>query len=75
MKSGWRDTVKTVICKKEVNEKAWDSLTAAVDKRSFEKLDSIIGCPDCADGGAEWIQIEYGGKKKKVTFDYGNAPK
>ena len=35
----------------------WDSLIESVDMDSFLSLDDIIGCPDCADGGGEWIEI------------------
>lgn len=37
------------------------------------ELDSIYGCPDCADGGAEWIEIQDDQQIKKVTFEYGDT--
>ena len=38
-------------------------------------MPETIGCPDCADGGAEWIEIKLAnGEKHKVTFEYMNAP-
>ena len=52
----------------------WDSLTHLIDPDAFLALDSVIGCPDCADGGAEWIEIEYGDQSHKVSFEYLNAP-
>jgi len=45
----------------------WESLKSKIDLDSFGKLDSVIGCPDCADGGGEWIEIKYFEKTKKVT--------
>jgi hypothetical protein len=30
-----------------------------------------IGCPDCADGGAEWIQVDWIDESKRVTFENG----
>jgi hypothetical protein len=50
-------------------------LRAAVERDSaaFRRLDSVIGCPDCADGGAEWIEITHGGTTKRVTFEYGKT--
>jgi hypothetical protein len=38
------------------------------------QLDSIFGCPDCADGGAEWIEINTIDKKHKITFEFGKEP-
>ena len=35
----------------------------------FQSLDDVYGCPDCADGGAEFIEIIYDGVAKQVTFD------
>lgn len=49
----------------------WDALVEALDWQVFTELDSVIGCPDCADGGAEWLDITYFGQKHRVTFDYG----
>jgi hypothetical protein len=41
----------------------------------FFDLPTTIGCPDCADGGAEWIEIELvDGGKHKVTFEYRHEP-
>ena len=38
-------------------------------------LPEVIGCPDCADGGAEWVAVNADGKQYKVTYDYGKTPK
>jgi len=74
-KSGWIDTVETIICSESLADKTWDSLTSELDIDSFMDLDERIGCPDCADGGAEWLEVELkNGDKHKVTFEYYNAP-
>lgn len=52
----------------------WTSLTESIDLDGFLALDSVIGCPDCADGGAEWIEIVEEEKSHKVTFEYMDAP-
>jgi len=45
------------------------------DTNSFFKLPETIGCPDCADGGAEWLEIILpNGDKHKVTFEYHAEP-
>jgi hypothetical protein len=46
-----------------------------IDYEAFKKLEEVIGCPDCADGGLEWIEIYKGDSKHKVTFEYGKSPK
>ena len=51
----------------------WDSLIESVDMDSFLSLDDIIGCPDCADGGGEWIEITKVDTLKRVTFEYGET--
>ena len=37
-------------------------------------LKEIIGCPDCLDGGAEWIEVSCDGKAHRVEFDYHAPP-
>ncbi|CAF1064292.1 unnamed protein product [Rotaria sp. Silwood1] len=51
----------------------WQKLIAVFDTDIFLKLDDRIGCPDCADGGAEWIQVNWSNKSKRVTFEYGKS--
>lgn len=43
-------------------------LAAAVD---FDALPDVIGCPDCADGGAEGLAVEGATGAEGVSFDYG----
>ena len=51
------------------------SLVKSIDYEAFKNLNEVIGCPDCADGGAEWVEIFKNGSKHKVTFEFGRAPK
>lgn len=48
----------------------WKQLINLVNSKSFQALDERIGCPDCADGGAEWIEIQWPNITKRVTFEY-----
>ena len=51
-----------------------NSVMNAIDFGKFFELKDIYGCPDCADGGSEWIEIITDkGKSKKVTFEYGKS--
>jgi len=71
--SGWSDTLKTITCTDTLT--MWNVFASGLDIKKFFELQAIIGCPDCADGGAEWIEIELvSGEKHKVTFEYMNAP-
>lgn len=49
----------------------WRDLVDAVDMGALTALDSIIGCPDCADGGGEWIEIQNGAQTKRIVFEHG----
>jgi hypothetical protein len=51
------------------------NLLKNIDYNTFKKLDEIIGCPDCADGGSEWLEIYQGDSKHKVVFEFGKSPK
>ncbi|WP_255080325.1 hypothetical protein [Lacihabitans sp. CCS-44] len=45
-----------------------------IDTQKFFNLNDVYGCPDCADGGSEWIEIiTADDKSKKVTFEYGKT--
>ena len=51
----------------------WEALQRHAGSDAFFRLDSVYGCPDCADGGAEWIELERDGRRKRVSFEYGAA--
>jgi hypothetical protein len=48
----------------------YDNLLKSLDLKKFNDLPDVIGCPDCADGGAEWIEIKNGNSVEKTTFGY-----
>jgi hypothetical protein len=73
--SGWADTVETQISREVPDYNCWDTITSKIEINSFFELPTTIGCPDCNDGGAEWIEIILSnGEKHKVTFEYQNEP-
>ena len=45
-----------------------------VDTGKVGRLQDTYGCPDCADGGAEWVEVETATLKKKVTFEHNKPP-
>lgn len=52
-----------------ISPSEWNTLVAAADQASIMGLDSVIGCPDCADGGAEYVKLTRGAQTGKITFD------
>ena len=74
-KTGWFDTLETIICPESLDDQIWDSISTEIDVDSFMAMTERIGCPDCIDGGAEWLEVELrNGDKHKVTFEYYNEP-
>jgi hypothetical protein len=49
----------------------WQGLVAALDVTRLRALSDRIGCPDCADGGAETLTVAFAdGPATTVTFEY-----
>ena len=70
-KTGTGNNLLPEITYKEVLEPTvLEELFDKIDFDAFLALDKIIGCPDCADGGTEWIEIKTKNKTHKVTFEY-----
>lgn len=72
-KNGNKPDTKT--SKKTISEADLNQIKSIIGNLSLTLLPEVIGCPDCADGGAEWIEVNAGGVKRKITFEYGKAPK
>jgi hypothetical protein len=47
-----------------------DSLAETAASTRFEGVGPVIGCPDCADGGAESLSVTADGETRTVTFEY-----
>lgn len=70
--SSWdTNNYPTIIQNILTDENYWNDILDKINMDNFEILDDVIGCPDCADGGSEWIEIIYPDRSKKVTFEYG----
>jgi hypothetical protein len=46
----------------------WEELSRLAANADLSPLPEMIGCPDCADGGAESLTIDGG---RTITFDHG----
>lgn len=69
VRSGTRvDTLPEVSCELRTKPDVWKDLESLVDD-AFFALDSVIGCPDCFDQGAEFISVTTSSRSYTVTFD------
>lgn len=53
----------------------WQEIARLAAEAKIDGLPDVIGCPDCADGGAESLTVVGPGRNKTVTFDHGAAMK
>jgi hypothetical protein len=51
----------------------WQEIQRLAANTSLAGLPPTIGCPDCADGGAESLTIAGAGAPRTVSFEYGAA--
>ncbi len=57
--------------RRPIKSDEWHDLLSRVDRAALNALPNEIGCPDCADGGGEWLEVDFGDARKRVTFDRG----
>lgn len=60
-------------CQTTVSSADWDALKALANFDTFSSKPATLGCPDCADGGAEYIELQLGDRKHRVTFEYNKT--
>ena len=51
----------------------WEEIVSLAGRAPLEGLQEVYGCPDCADGGADWIEVERDGVRRRVTFEHGST--
>jgi hypothetical protein len=66
-----RNPVKTE--KFDISATKWKSITDKIDWNTFKNLEESYGCPDCADGGSEYIEIKTSNGTKRVTIEFNKA--
>lgn len=66
----WGDGAADKIATGKLSAAQQTAIHSGIDRSKFKNLPSTIGCPDCADGGAEWLELTVDGERKKVTFEY-----
>ncbi|MEQ8470656.1 MAG: hypothetical protein RIC35_05700 [Marinoscillum sp.] len=57
----------------QLTDEQHSSILSGIDAEKFADLPETIGCPDCADGGAEWLELKVDGELKRVTFEYRDS--
>ena len=73
--TSWRAELKPISKVINTSKSTWDSIKVLVNSKEFLLLPEIVGCPDCADGGAEWLELKLAnGQMHKVTFEYNREP-
>ncbi|WP_147273610.1 hypothetical protein [Pedobacter chinensis] len=68
-------TPDTRTCSKTISEAEVNAIKDLLNSSQIANLPEVIGCPDCADGGAEWVSVNADDKQYKITYEYGKAPK
>ena len=67
--SDWYDEFLLLLLGDNLSQETWQQFISLIDFGYFQSLDDVYGCPDCADGSAEFIEIIYDGVAKQVTFE------
>ena len=58
------------LVERTISSSLWRSLVDLVEFEVITQMKDVYGCPDCTDGGSEWIEITHLGVSKRVTFEY-----
>lgn len=74
VQSGARTQSPAQTCQRTISATEWNALkAAAANFDAFSQQPAVIGCPDCADGGAEYIELEQGDRRHRVTFPFSKT--
>jgi hypothetical protein len=49
----------------------WQEIQRLAANADIDALPDVVGCPVCADGGAEGLTIESSGHSESVSFEHG----
>lgn len=60
-------------CLSTISQAQWNEIKTLANLAAFSKVATVLGCPDCTDGGAEYIEIQVDDQKYRVTFPYGKT--
>jgi hypothetical protein len=68
-----QDRYPTRTCTQTITASKAADLKALALFNEFKKQPETIGCPDCADGGAEYVEMQVGDQKHRVKFEYNKT--
>lgn len=72
LKSHGRDSdPPDILLEKALSSVEWDRISNSFNSSTFCSMEDVYGCPDCADGGREYLTLECDGLDKSVNFEYG----
>jgi hypothetical protein len=55
---------------RKIRREDWEYLEHSIDSAILDSLVGVIGCPDCADGGASYFGVQFSeGTEKFVAFE------
>lgn len=54
----------------DISAEKWKSIADKIDWNKFQKMEESYGCPDCADGGSEYIEITTPSGTKRITIEF-----
>lgn len=57
------------VVERPTSAETWAKLNSLASFDTLQGLPERIGCPDCADGGAEWVEMQQAETTKRVTFE------
>ena len=55
----------------ETDQDVWMGLMNTINLEQYNKLPEVIGCPDCYDQGAEWIEVTYNDNIQRLDIEFG----
>jgi hypothetical protein len=60
-------------CQSTISQAKWNEIKMLANLDAFSNVANVLGCPDCTDGGAEYIEVQVNDQKYRVTFPYGKT--
>ena len=69
-KGGGQDVIPEITMRTLNKQEDWDNLIQLIDYPLFESLPDVIGYPDGADQGGEFVAIQFDEKRKRIDFNY-----
>ena len=76
VRNGWdRDMVEMpeIRVERDLSGEDWAILRSLARLDVLKSLQDVYGCPDCLDGGAEWVELAEEDQAKRVTIEYGET--